>query len=95
MLITLNNKILKFKPKVEVKNKPPVSPWFKKWLIVIVFLYLLFFTPIFLLKNYQDLAIACLIIIFFGLIISTLIISIKTIINLIKDFLKFKLVIYY
>ncbi len=92
MIITINGKILK--PKKETKAKPlKMSPWFKRWLMVIVLLFLVFLIPSSFLKD-EGIFLFFLLCILFGLIIFALVIFATTIITFIKKFLNFKMVIY-
>lgn len=93
MLVAINGKIVK--PKIETKNKSMMSSWFKKWLIVIAFLFFLFFASATLLRDYEGLVMGWLVFFLLGLLIFALVVTIQTIITFVKKFLKFKMVIYY
>ena len=93
MIVTINGKVLK--PKKEPDNKPAMSPWFKRWLLLIGGLFFLFFASASFLKSDEDLIMALLMLLLFGLIIFGIVVLISAIVTAIKKFLKFKMVIYY
>ena len=93
MIITINGKVIK--PKKEPQQKVLMSPWFKKWLLVIGGLFFLFFASASFLKSNEGLIMALLIFLLFGLIVFGIVVLISAIITAIKKFLKFKMVIYY
>ena len=93
MIVTINGKIVK--PKTESKNKPLVSSWFKKWMMIIGGLFFLFFASAFLAEPDEGLYMMWLIIFLLCLLVFGVVITISTIITVIKKFLKFKMVIYY
>ena len=93
MIMTINDKVVK--QKKEPQQKVLMSPWFKKWLLVIGGLFFLFFASASFLKSDEGLIMASLIFLLFGLFVLGIIVLISAIITAIKKFLKFKMVIYY
>lgn len=93
MIMTINGKVVK--QKKESQQKALMSPWFKKWLLVIGGLFFLFFASASFLKSDEGLIMASLVFLLFGLFVLGIIVLISAIITAIKKFLKFKMVIYY
>ena len=93
MIITINGKIIKSKKKTQ--KQPAISPWFKKWMLVIGGLFFLFFASASFLKSDEGLIMALLIFLLFGLFVLGIVVLISATITAIKKFLKFKMVIYY
>lgn len=92
MIVTINGKIVK--PRKEPQNKPLMSRWFKKWLLIIGPLYMLFLLPTTLFgveeawtQFYLSIFLVCI-------TIYMIIIVIRMLISLINFFLNFKMVIY-
>ena len=93
MLVTINGKVVK--PKKETQKKPMMSPWFKKWLLLIGGLFLLLLAPASFLKFDEGLVMAWLLFFLLCLMIFGVVVAIQTIITVIRKFLKFRMVIYY
>lgn len=93
MIVTINGKVIK--PKVEPKNRPLVSSWFKKWMLIIGGLFFLFFASASFAQPDDESYMMWLIIFLLCLIIFGVVVTISAVITGIKKFLKFKMVIYY
>jgi len=92
MIITINGKIVK--PGKEFLKEPPMSPWFKKWLLVIGGTLLLMTLPASFLRFDEELVLGWLFLILLCLIILFVVVILSAIVTWIKNILKFKMVIY-
>ncbi len=92
MIVTINDKI--YHP---FKSAPPPKPdnWFSKWLKRIIAMYLLMFVPLFF-RDYDDslLQLWYIVLLFSSVIVLFYIVS-SVVLDLIKKFLKLKIVIYH